>query len=371
MRRASRNASTSAASRSTGWTPPVRAIQPTTGQSNSSFLPSQWIRRPSVGVSHAPSTTGSKFEAWLDGDDHRAVARDLVDGPLDPDPRHGAGEDPGAERHGPDERRRRALDGLGGGRAVRGGLGTSGRHLVGHRRASTSRIALVTASTVSSKRLPSVTMIRASSPAAAAPPRRFRSSSSRRRRAARMSSASGPSGSRPRSSVRRRGPLLDRRVEEDLEVGVGQDDGPDVAAGHDDPAGPRPCPAGARAARSGAPGRPRRSTRRNRPPGRARRRCDRSPSTRTRDKPALLVRREFHLVDERAQGHRVVDLDAAMLGQPGHRPVQQARVAEAVADVRAPPRPRRCSCPTTPARRGRRRARAVLRRFVHPRQDSR
>ena len=32
------------------------------------------------------------------------------------------------------------------------------------------------------------------------------------------------------------GPLLDRRVEEDLQVGVGQDDRPDVAAGHDDPA---------------------------------------------------------------------------------------------------------------------------------------
>ena len=28
------------------------AAQPTTGQSNSSFLPSQWIRRPSAGVSH-------------------------------------------------------------------------------------------------------------------------------------------------------------------------------------------------------------------------------------------------------------------------------------------------------------------------------
>ena len=32
------------------------------------------------------------------------------------------------------------------------------------------------------------------------------------------------------------GPLLGRGVEEQLEVGVGQHDGPDVAAGHDDPA---------------------------------------------------------------------------------------------------------------------------------------
>ena len=44
----------------------VRAIQPTTGQSKSSFLPSQWIRRPSVGVSQAPRTTGSKFDAWFE-----------------------------------------------------------------------------------------------------------------------------------------------------------------------------------------------------------------------------------------------------------------------------------------------------------------
>ena len=32
------------------------------------------------------------------------------------------------------------------------------------------------------------------------------------------------------------GPLLDRGVEEDLEVGIGQDDGADVATGDDDPA---------------------------------------------------------------------------------------------------------------------------------------
>ena len=42
------------------------AIQPTTGQSNSSFLPSHWNRRPSFGherTSRAP--TASRFEAWL------------------------------------------------------------------------------------------------------------------------------------------------------------------------------------------------------------------------------------------------------------------------------------------------------------------
>src|SRR5207247_1875499 len=44
---ARRNASMSALARSTGTTPPLRAIQPTIGQSNISFLPSQWIRRQS------------------------------------------------------------------------------------------------------------------------------------------------------------------------------------------------------------------------------------------------------------------------------------------------------------------------------------
>ena len=65
MRLARRNASTSAAPRSTGWTPPFSAAQPTIGQSNSSFLPSQWMRRPSLGVSHEPSTTASRLDEWF------------------------------------------------------------------------------------------------------------------------------------------------------------------------------------------------------------------------------------------------------------------------------------------------------------------
>ena len=65
IRCASRKASTSAAPRSTGCTPPLAAIQPITGQSNSSFFPSQWIRRPSSGINHEPMTTASRFEAWL------------------------------------------------------------------------------------------------------------------------------------------------------------------------------------------------------------------------------------------------------------------------------------------------------------------
>ena len=65
IRDASRNASMSAAPRSTGWTPPCAAVQPMIGQANSSFLPSQWMRRPSFGISHEPITTASRFEAWF------------------------------------------------------------------------------------------------------------------------------------------------------------------------------------------------------------------------------------------------------------------------------------------------------------------
>ena len=143
IRWASRKASTSAAPRSTGWTPPLRAIQPTIGQSNSSFLPSQWIRRPSVGVSHAPRTTGSKFEAWLAA---------MITGPsrgissIAPSIRirvMAAGEDPRAEGHRPDERGQ-SRSSIGSGRPRRRRRPPArSRALDGHRRASASRIAFV------------------------------------------------------------------------------------------------------------------------------------------------------------------------------------------------------------------------------------
>ena len=63
IRLASRYASMSAFERSTGCTPPLAASQPMTGQSNSSFLPSQWIRRPIAGISHDPTIGTSRFEA--------------------------------------------------------------------------------------------------------------------------------------------------------------------------------------------------------------------------------------------------------------------------------------------------------------------
>ena len=62
----------------------------------------------------------------------------------------------------------------------------------------------------------------------------------------------------------------------------------------------------------------------------------------------MRVRRELDLGDEADEALRVVDRHAAGLGQPGHGAVQQARVAEAVADARAPRPRRRCSCPSEP-----------------------
>ena len=52
--------------RSTAWTPPLRAIQPTIGHAKSSFLPSQWNRRPSWASASSRATTASRFELWFD-----------------------------------------------------------------------------------------------------------------------------------------------------------------------------------------------------------------------------------------------------------------------------------------------------------------
>ena len=175
IRFASRNASTSAPSRSTGWTPPLAATQPTIGQSNSSFLPSQWIRRPSRGISHEPMHDRVEVGGVVGGDDQRPLARDLIDRALDADPAQRPAEDPAAEGERRDERGDRAVDRVrsGCGRRRRRGPGrrrrsasSGGRRRLARRRpcrASASRMAPTTASTVSSKRLPSVAMIRASS----------------------------------------------------------------------------------------------------------------------------------------------------------------------------------------------------------------
>ncbi len=91
---ARRNASTSAESRLTGCTPPCAASQPNTGQSNSSRLPSQWMRRRrSAGVIQAPGDHRIKVGDVVDREDHRPADRDVLQ-PLDLDPGESARPDP-------------------------------------------------------------------------------------------------------------------------------------------------------------------------------------------------------------------------------------------------------------------------------------
>ena len=328
IRWARRNASTSAAPRSTGWTPPFAAAQPTIGQSNSSFLPSQWIRRPSFGINHEPSTTASRFEAWLAARISGPVARDLVDRTLDGDPAHRPPEDPATQRQRRDQRGDRAVDR---GRVVAHALAPLGS-VSAARRASLSRIALTTASTVSSKRLPSVEMIRASVCGTkwgdgargvqfVAPPQPLEDPLGLgpvRVEAALL----GPAAS----------PLLDRRLEEDLEVRIGEHDGPDVAAGHHDPAARGEL---ALTFEQGEAQLGDRGDRRDR-------RIDRrlvdivgviDAIDQDAGEPALGVGRQFDLVGEAAHRVRVRGGHAPGEGQPGHGAVEQARIAEPVADL--------------------------------------
>ena len=128
------------------------------------------------------------------------------------------------------------------------------------------------------------------------------------------------------------GPLLDRRLEEDLEVGIGQHDGPDVAAGHHDAAarGELALPLEQREAQL-------RDRRDRRDGGVDRRVVDIVGVVDAVDQdagePALGVRRQLDLVGEPAHRVRVRRGHAAGQGQPGHGAVEQARVAEAVADL--------------------------------------
>ena len=68
-----------------GMMPPLRAIQPTIGQSNSSRLPSQWTRRPSLGRQPRADDHRVGVRDVVRGQDDRALARDRVDRALDPD----------------------------------------------------------------------------------------------------------------------------------------------------------------------------------------------------------------------------------------------------------------------------------------------
>ena len=291
--------------------------------------------------------TGSAFEAWLAARITGPVARDLRRSALDPDPRHAPGRTTA--------RRRRAIrasrssgvivarrSGSAGARASarrcrrRSARGSALGVVVGRRAsaASAARIAATTASTVSSNVLPSVTMIA-----------RVGRGSERRDRPVAVElvatpergedrRASGLVGVEPALLRPAARPLLDRRVEEDLQVRVGQHDRADVAARHDDPAGRRRAPAGGRAGPPELGDRPR-------PPRRPRRR--RGPRTssvvsrrrRARGPGGPCSSGASSISSTSATQRRVgvVGVDAAVLeGEPGHGAVEQARVAEPVAE---------------------------------------
>ena len=144
---------------------------------------------------------------------------------------------------------------------------------------------------------------------------------------------SSPSGSRPRSSVTPPGPLLDRGVEEELEVRVGQDDRPDVAPGHHDPACRCERLVAARAGRRGARGPQRRPRPRRRPPGRGRRRCGRRRRRGPGAGGPFASGASSTSSHEPARPVRIRRPEAPREREPGHGPVQQPRVAEPVADL--------------------------------------
>ena len=166
---------------------------------------------PPAELGHQPRAEhdGVQVRRVVGGEDERSLARDLVDGALDRDPADSPAEDAAAGRQEGDERRDRALDGrrrgVGRGRGIGHApapLGSGSAAL----RASASRIALTTASTVSSKRLPSVEMIRASVAARSGATARVESSSSRRRRASRMAVGFGSVGIQARAARSGDGP---------------------------------------------------------------------------------------------------------------------------------------------------------------------
>ena len=118
-----------------------------------------------------------------------------------------------------------------------------------------------------------------------------------------------------------------------LEVGVGQHDRADVAAGHDDPAARRPGRAGAasRAARTSATAETADTAAST--AGLRTSSVWSTPSTTTRASRPVASGASSTSSTSADEALRIVDRHAASLGQPGHRAVQQARVAEAVADL--------------------------------------
>ena len=221
------------------------------------------------------------------------------------------------------------LEGLG--HFGRGDEGVAGL-LAAHERAraSASRIAPMTASTVSSKVLPSVEMIRASTAGRSGATARVESSSSRRRSASRIARASSLAGIQVTFFGPASGSLLDRGIQEELEVRVGQHDRADVATGHDDPAGRREVALPGEQCQAEL-----RDRRDRRDSGVHLRSAHVIGVVRAVDddpcQPAVRVRRQFDLVHEAAHRVRVRRGQLASEREPGHGPIQQARVAEPVA----------------------------------------
>ena len=292
------------------------------------------------------------------GDDQRPVARDPVDRALDRDPGQAAHDRAGDERPEPDERgdvvRERA-------RRAAGRSGTRRSRVTARvgARVAPSRARPRGWSRRPRRRSARTCCRRCGCGARRRPGRsgataRLRSISSRRRSWARIQRPSGPSGSVPRSSARRRARSSTEASRKILRSACGQHDRPDVAPGDDDPAvrGER--------ALDRQEGRPH-----VRGPGHVRdvlvhelavdvlgdvAAVDDHPV-----EPALRVRGEPDLRDERDEaGRRRPRVTSSGEGQPGQGAVQEARVART--GSRAPARlpRRRCSCPTTRARRGRR-----------------
>ena len=223
------------------------------------------------------------------------------------------------------------------------------------RDASAIRIAASTAATVCSNVFPSVWTWSASSAGRSGATGRLRSRSSRRRRSARIALASGELRREAALLGAPPGPLLGGGVEEDLQVGVGQDDRPDVAAGHYDPAAISQRPLAGEQRRTNL--------------GHARQLADRSIDLGTTHllghvdavdedprQPTALVRRQLDLVDERHErepGRRGRRRGAARCRSGPGRAARCRRTGNRARGQR--PR-RRCSCRTRPARRARRRA---------------
>ena len=292
---------------------------------------------------------------WFDGDDDRALARDLVDRALDPDAASGRRGRPGQpppvrriqRRDGP----RRAASGrrrrLARGRSRRVGVARSPA------RASASRIAPTTAVDGLLER---VAVGRDD------PRRRPRSGAARPARVASRSIAP-PQRLEDRRGLRAvrvqaallgaaPGPLVDRRVEVDLEVGVGQHDRADVAAGHHDPAVRARGRAGAASSAARTSG------------------TAETAETAASTAGAADVGGVVDAVDEHAgeapvpRPSRAGRRRRGRRGPPGRRPTRRGprparsrrgtagRCRRSGSRPRARPPRRRCSCPTSRGRRG-------------------